>query len=64
MVLEKDSSTLGYPKEVCDPLDADHHGVCKYSSKDDPNYKKVRSVLKLLLAKFRDTGMSSTWNQP
>lgn len=53
MVLEKDSSVLGYPGEVSMPLDADHHGVCKYESRDDPRYITVRNVLKSLIGKER-----------
>ncbi|KAL8648406.1 MAG: hypothetical protein Q9210_005006 [Variospora velana] len=45
MVLEKDSSILGYPDEVSTPLDADHHDVCKYSSPRDPNYVSIRNAL-------------------
>jgi hypothetical protein len=50
MVLEKDSSTLGYPGEISKALHADHHGVCKYASMDDPNYITVRNVLKSLIS--------------
>lgn len=51
MVLEKDSSVLGYPGEVSKPLDADHHGVCKFDSQGDPRYLAVRNVLKSLVGK-------------
>jgi hypothetical protein len=56
MVLQKAFSTLGYPDEVSQPLDADHHQVCKYPSPNDPNYKSVKSVLKTLVSKFRASG--------
>ncbi|KAI2472267.1 hypothetical protein F4781DRAFT_428518 [Annulohypoxylon bovei var. microspora] len=65
MVLEKDSSVLGYPGEISKPLDADHHGVCKYASPDDPRYITVRNVLKTLITKAKtkqnppDTGAPS-----
>ena len=49
MVLEKDSSILGYPGEISKPLNADHHDVCKYTSQDDSNYVSVRDVLKTLV---------------
>ncbi|TLS23922.1 hypothetical protein PpBr36_08240 [Pyricularia pennisetigena] len=53
MVLEKESSVLGYPGEISKPLtNADHHGVCKYESPDDPNYVTVRNVLKSLFSKI------------
>jgi hypothetical protein len=53
MVLEKDSSVLGYPGEISKPLDADHHGVCKYESRQDPLYITMRNVLKSLLDKLQ-----------
>ena len=52
MVLEKDSSVLGYPGEISRALDADHHNVCKYWSPQDPNYITVRNVLKSLVSKI------------
>ena len=57
MILEKDSSILGYPGEISQPLDADHHDVCKFSSQSDPNYKSVRSVLKTLVSSYGSEGM-------
>jgi len=56
MVLEKDSSVLGYPGEISKPLDADHHGVCKYESRDDPSYVTVRNVLKSLVGSAKPKG--------
>ncbi|PTB62268.1 hypothetical protein BBK36DRAFT_1145059 [Trichoderma citrinoviride] len=53
MVLEKDSSVLGYPAEISRPLQADHHDVCKYSSPIDSNYLSVRNALKSLVTLFR-----------
>jgi hypothetical protein len=51
MVLEKDSSMLGYPGEVSKPLDADHHGVCKFDSSTDPRYITVRNALLSVITK-------------
>ena len=56
MVLEKDSSVLGYPGEISKALDADHHGVCKFDSPDDPLYVNVRNVLKSLVSRFPTPG--------
>lgn len=56
MVLEKDSSILGYPGEISKPLDADHHSVCKYASPSDPRYITVRNVLKTLIGKLNQGG--------
>lgn len=57
MILEKDSSILGYPGEISQPLNANHHDVCKYSGREDPNYVIVRSVLKTLVQPFCKAGM-------
>lgn len=57
MVLEKDSSILGYPGEISKPLDADHHYVCKYTSQQDPNYLSVRNVLRSLIGRFGKNGL-------
>lgn len=63
MVLNKDSSILGYPKEISRDLVADHHDVCKYSSPDDPNYVVVRNTLQTLVGRFRSKGMNIEANQ-
>jgi hypothetical protein len=49
MVLEKDSSILGYSNEISRPLNANHHTICKYSSPHDPNYVSVRNTLSFLV---------------
>ncbi|KAL8965919.1 MAG: hypothetical protein Q9183_003616, partial [Haloplaca sp. 2 TL-2023] len=53
MVLERNSSILGYPSEVSKPLNADHHNVCKFTSQQDPNYVSVRNALKYVLPRIR-----------
>lgn len=55
MILEKDSSVLGYPGETSKALNADHHGVCKYDSPSDPNYIAVRNALTSLVGKIIST---------
>lgn len=61
MVVERDSSTLGYPGEVSRALNADHHNVCKYDSLEDPNYIIVRNILKSLVSKIiAKKGLSNT----
>ena len=58
MILEKDSSVLGYPGETSKALDADHHSVCKYDSPKDPNYITVRNALQSLVSKVISTSRS------
>ncbi len=60
MVLQKDSSILGYPGEISKPLDADHHDVCKYTSQQDPNYISVRNILKYLVEKHHPEDLPKT----
>ena len=59
MILEKDSSILGYPGEKSKALDADHHNVCKYDSPQDPNYVVVRNTLQSLIAKITATNRTN-----
>ncbi len=58
MILEKDSSVLGYPGETSRALDADHHNVCKYDSPRDPNYVTVRNALQSIVSKVISTNRS------
>ena len=58
MILEKDSSVLGYPGETSKALNADHHNVCKYDSPSDPNYITVRNALTSLVSKIISTSRS------
>ena len=53
MVLEKDTSILGYPSEISRPLQADHQNICKYGSPSDSNYVSVRNAIKSLVSTFR-----------
>ncbi|KAL4798331.1 hypothetical protein BDV19DRAFT_356859 [Aspergillus venezuelensis] len=55
MVVGKNSSILGYPGEISNPLDGDHHGVCKFESRRDPNYIKVRNALMATVSKIVST---------
>ncbi|KAI1305413.1 hypothetical protein F5Y03DRAFT_151443 [Xylaria venustula] len=52
MVLEKETSILGYPGEVSRALNADHHGVCKPFGPQDQNYIVIRNILKSLVSKI------------
>lgn len=46
MVVEKSSAVMGYPSETPAPLAANHHDVCKFTSKQDPNYAMVVGALR------------------
>ncbi|KAH8910523.1 WD40 repeat-like protein, partial [Coniochaeta sp. PMI_546] len=46
LIVEKDSAVLGYPNEVSASMDADHHTICKFRDRLDPNFIKLRSLLR------------------
>ncbi|KAL8816847.1 MAG: hypothetical protein Q9223_004212 [Gallowayella weberi] len=51
-IVEKESATLGYPQETSNQLDADHHTICKFQSREDRNYITVRNTLRLWAARL------------
>ncbi|KAI1314239.1 hypothetical protein F5Y03DRAFT_336508 [Xylaria venustula] len=53
MIVGKDSGVLNYPREISSPVDADHHTVCKYHSRLDPNYLLVTDLLRQLTRDIR-----------
>lgn len=55
MVLGKESSILGYPGEISKSMVADHHDVCKFTSKEDPNYISVRNALTMIVNSVTET---------
>ena len=57
VILDTTSSTLGYPSEVKTPLNADHHGVCKFSSRENSNYQYVLSALQTLVSRYKAAGL-------
>lgn len=59
MILEKESSILGYPGETSKALNADHHNVCKFDSPEDPNYITVRNALGSIVGKIISTSSSN-----
>ncbi|XMA18951.1 hypothetical protein WAI453_011742 [Rhynchosporium graminicola] len=50
---------MGYGNERRAYLHADHRGVCKYSSRNDPNYLTVKNALVSVLSILRDRFHSS-----
>ncbi|KAI9774250.1 MAG: hypothetical protein M1839_001752 [Geoglossum umbratile] len=57
-IVEKDSGVLGYPQETSSPLNADHHTICKFKSREDENYVSVKNILKLWASRIRSEGRS------
>ncbi|KAH6677027.1 hypothetical protein F5X68DRAFT_246119 [Plectosphaerella plurivora] len=50
LILDPESAKLGYPGEISEPLNADHHGVCKFDNMNDPSYKSVLGALQSLVS--------------
>lgn len=60
LVVEKQTAVLGYPGEVSAPLDADHHNVCKFTSKSDPNYLSVVRALRDVIESIENSEYDKT----
>ncbi|KAH6611490.1 hypothetical protein Trco_001510 [Trichoderma cornu-damae] len=45
IVVDKDSAILGLDKERIEAMDADHRHVCKFTGRDDSNYRMLRNAL-------------------
>ncbi|OIW35531.1 hypothetical protein CONLIGDRAFT_666106 [Coniochaeta ligniaria NRRL 30616] len=54
LIVEKDSAVLGYPNEVSASMDADHHTICKFRDRLDPNFIKLRSLLKAWILRLME----------
>lgn len=55
MIPEKHSSLLGYHNETLEALMANHHGMVKFSSRNEPNYKSVLGALCSIVNTFRSS---------
>lgn len=44
LIVEKDSAILGYTRERTAYINADHRGVCKFDSPEDPNFLILRNA--------------------
>ncbi|PVH82277.1 hypothetical protein DL98DRAFT_143111 [Cadophora sp. DSE1049] len=45
LIVRKDAAVLNQPGEVVAPMDADHRNICKFDSRDDPNYRTLQKLL-------------------
>lgn len=63
IIVDKESSILGYPSEISRPLQADHKGMCKYDGPSDANYRSVRQALSSLVSTLSERGHGS-FNPP
>lgn len=56
MIVEKQSAILGCSSEIAQPLDADHHQLCKFGDKNDSNYIMVKKTLASFLPSILGRG--------
>ncbi|KAL9059037.1 MAG: hypothetical protein Q9162_001425 [Coniocarpon cinnabarinum] len=56
LIVKKESSIIGCRGEISQPLNADHHNLCKFASPDDDNYVSVRNTLRSIIASFHGSG--------
>ncbi|OBT60774.1 hypothetical protein VE03_09745 [Pseudogymnoascus sp. 23342-1-I1] len=53
IIVAKDSAVLGYADEVPMAMEADHHTICKFPSREDVNYINLRNLLKTMVVRYR-----------
>ncbi|KAF2839198.1 hypothetical protein M501DRAFT_1003751 [Patellaria atrata CBS 101060] len=56
LIVGKESAVLQYPKELSSPLYANHHTICKFQSRLDSNYVKVRDTIAYLAKRSSSRG--------
>ena len=54
LIVGRDLATMGYANERRDYINANHRGICKYTSQEDPNYRTVRNALATVTDSLRD----------
>lgn len=60
LIVERDTGVLGYPGETLQPLNANHHDVCKYKTPQDSNYLSVLGALRSVVAANVPSGSSDS----
>lgn len=45
IVVERSSAILEYENEISSHIDADHHTICKFESREDPGYTTLKNLL-------------------
>ncbi|KAH7322926.1 WD40-repeat-containing domain protein [Stachybotrys elegans] len=58
IIVDRSSAILGYPNERVDHLNANHRDMCKFSSRDDPNYRSVRNALATTIRDIQSKSLS------
>ncbi|KAF8475002.1 hypothetical protein BDZ91DRAFT_712118 [Kalaharituber pfeilii] len=64
MIVEPKNAVIGVPTELVRPVDANHRTICKFSSRQDPNYIAVRNVLSWMVLSVLADGERKNWVDP
>ncbi|KAI9797039.1 MAG: hypothetical protein M1835_002289 [Candelina submexicana] len=61
LIVKKESAISGYPQELSNHLNADHHTICKFENSRDPNYISVQRMLRLWASElFKSRDLAET----
>ncbi|KAL7934080.1 hypothetical protein V8C35DRAFT_303155 [Trichoderma chlorosporum] len=63
IVVGKESAILGFDKERIEAMNADHRHVCKFTTREDSNYKMLRNALHTAIDEIKDNLLVSTFSQ-
>ncbi|KAL2015463.1 hypothetical protein VTK56DRAFT_5388 [Thermocarpiscus australiensis] len=63
MIVDKPTAVMGYPNETPTPLAANHHDVCKFTSKKDPNFISVVGALRSVASSILSPAVDATSKQ-
>jgi hypothetical protein len=59
-VVDRDSAIIGDAREYRETIHADHIGMAKFSTRDDPEYGKVLNAIELVMEGSSADELSST----
>lgn len=58
LIVDRDSSVMGYPGERISLLNADHRGICKFRTPNDANYLIITDAFQTINAEIMNRCMS------
>jgi pimeloyl-ACP methyl ester carboxylesterase len=61
IVVEKDSAILGFDKERVEAMNADHRHICKFTSREDSNYRMLRNALHTAIDEIQEKALDTAF---
>jgi hypothetical protein len=58
-VVERESAIIGDARERRETIHADHVGMVKFSTRDDPGYRKVLNAIEMVLEESQKDELST-----